>query len=106
MEVSGQAGSGKTCFCLELLHSALQLDPTHYCIYISTETSFPIDRFNQLIDFQSNQEQIRNRILLQSFDHLDAFENYILQTLKEMGLWGAEDIQFSYFENIKILKNI
>jgi len=62
---------------------ALEMEPANYCIYISTETNFPIDRFNQLIYSQSDQEQIRNRILLQSFDHLDAFENCILHTLKD-----------------------
>ena len=62
IEISGQAGSAKTQFCLHLALQALR-DPGHV-LYIVTERAFPTKRLQQLLFHSGLSLDLMDRIIV------------------------------------------
>jgi len=83
IELSGKAGTGKTCFCLEAILGTLESFKNSNVLYISTECAFPIDRFNQMISDLSPEKQaeFRDRIVLKNSEHSDELKEMLFEKI-------------------------
>ncbi|CAG5112768.1 Oidioi.mRNA.OKI2018_I69.chr2.g6946.t1.cds [Oikopleura dioica] len=71
VEVSGEAGAGKTCFALETAAAALLNDEKSHVLFISSEGKFPAERLLQIIGNDCNSYS--DRVLVEETEYLENF---------------------------------
>lgn len=86
VEIVGEAGSGKTQLCLQLLiQCLLSVDGStkNEAIFVSTEGNFPIKRWEQLLSSNSIPDSVNDRLHIVKTHTLDNFLSLITQQLEE-----------------------
>ncbi|CBY20952.1 unnamed protein product [Oikopleura dioica] len=71
IEVSGEAGTGKTCFALETAAAALSNNQKSYVLFISSEGQFPSERLLQIVG--TDCKSFSDRVLVEEVEYLENF---------------------------------